>query len=392
MIAPFYSGDHRPFLQRGEPSPHFVLRLPRLGEGPHTLLLRVQSGSALNVPLQLVAAEHSPLLQAERWMRSGLLLGALISLLLFFVVKFSTLREQQLVWFCLTVASVALYNASLHGVIDLLWPQWPWLSAQLSNLSNPGLLIFSSLFLASALKLELGRLRYLRNGLFTVTVLVCAWTLISYSHYRAYQTLNWLILLTGVYQLMLLVVALRQRRPYALGYLLCWSAALLLMLMVPLARSGALPLPAGLSAMYAYLPVLSMLLFGGILDKQLEQIRRALLRSEAQALGNLEQYQALFSSSGEGIFRCTRSGSLLETNPSFAALLALPADTPPPEHAATAGHRMLGRADDPTALWANHGKPGVRDHRPRWRAALGLPVAAYTGESGLHRRHRGRPQ
>jgi hypothetical protein len=48
LIAPFYSGDHRPFLQRGEPSPHFVLRLPRLGEGPHTLLLRVQSGSAVN--------------------------------------------------------------------------------------------------------------------------------------------------------------------------------------------------------------------------------------------------------------------------------------------------------------------------------------------------------
>lgn len=326
LIAPFYSGDHRPFLQRGEPSPHFVLRLPHLGERPHTLLLRVQSGSALNVPLQLVAAEHSPLLQAERWMRSGLLLGALISLLLFFVVKFSTLREQQLVWFCLTIASVALYNASLHGVIDLLWPQWPWLSAQLSNLSNPGLLIFSSLFLASALKLELGRLRHLRDGLFAVIVLVCAWTVISYGHYRAYQTLNWLILLTGVYQLMLLVLALRQRRPYALGYLLCWSAALLLMLMVPLARSGALPLPAGLSAMYAYLPVLSMLLFGGILDKQLEQIRRALLRSEAQALGNLEQYQALFSSSGEGIFRCTRSGSLIESNPSFAALLALPSD------------------------------------------------------------------
>jgi diguanylate cyclase (GGDEF)-like protein len=326
LIAPFYSGDHRSFLQRGEPSPHVVIRLPRLGEGPHTLLLRVQSGSAVNMPMQLVAAEHSPLLQAEQWMRSGLLLGALISLLLFFMVKFSTLREQQLVWFCLTVASVTLYNATLHGVIDLLWPQWPWLSAQLSNLSNPGILIFSSLFLASALKIQLGRLRYLRDSLFAVTLLVCAWTVISFGHYRAYQTLNWLILLTGVYQLMLLVLALRQRRPYAFGYLLCWSAALLLMLMVPLARSGALPLPAGLSAMYAYLPVLSMLLFGGILDKQLEQIRRALLRSEAQALGNLEQYQALFSSSGEGIFRCTRSGSLQESNPSFAALLALPPD------------------------------------------------------------------
>ncbi|WAC46094.1 EAL domain-containing protein [Pseudomonas sp. SL4(2022)] len=323
LIAPFYSGDHRPFLQRGEPTPHFMFSLPRLGQGPHTLLLRVQSGSAVSVPMQLVAAEQSAVLLAEHWMRSGLLLGALLSLTLFFLVKFSTLREPPLVWFCLTVASVALYNASLHGVISLLGQQWTWLSAQLANLANPGMLIFSSLFLASALQLELGRVRYLRNVLFAATLLVCGWTIISYGHYRAYQALNVLILLTGAFQLLLLLLGLRQRRPYAVGYLLCWSSALLLMLLVPLGRSGVIPLPSGFDYMHAYLPVLSMLLFGGILDKQLEQIRRALLESKAQALGNLQQYQALFSSSGEGIFRCTRSGTLIEANPSFLALLGL---------------------------------------------------------------------
>jgi diguanylate cyclase (GGDEF)-like protein/PAS domain S-box-containing protein len=328
LIAPFYSGDHRPFLQRGEPTPHFMLSLPRLGQGPHTLLLRVQSGSAISVPMQLVGAEQSPLLLAEHWMRSGLLLGALLSLTLFFLVKFSTLRESQLVWFCLTVASVALYNASLHGITSLLGLQWNWLSAQLANLANPGMLIFSSLFLASALKLELGRVRHLRNALFAATLLVCGWTIVSYGHYRSYQTLNVLILLTGAFQLLLLILGVRQRRPYAIGYLLCWSSALLLMLLVPLGRSGVIPLPPGFNYMHAYLPVLSMLLFGGILDKQLEQIRRALLQSKAQALGNLEQYQALFSSSGEGIFRCTRSGTLIEANPSFAALLGLGQTTP----------------------------------------------------------------
>ncbi|WP_445940207.1 EAL domain-containing protein [Pseudomonas sp.] len=327
LIAPFYSGDHRDFLLRGAPSPHFLLKLPRLGEGPHTLLLRVQSGSAVSVPMQLVAAEQSPLLLAEHWMRSGLLLGALLSLALFFLVKFSALRETPLVWFCLTVVSVALYNASLHGVTSLLWPQWIWLSAQLANLANPGMLIFSSLFLASSLKLELGRVRHLRNALFAVTLLVCGWTILSYGHFRSYQTLNVLILLNGLFQLLLLILGVRQRRPYAIAYLLCWSSALLLMLLVPLGRSGVIPLPPGFNYMHAFLPVLSMLLFGGILDKQLEHVRRALLQSKAQALGNLEQYQALFSSSGEGIFRCTRSGALIEANPSFAALLGLAQDS-----------------------------------------------------------------
>src|SRR3989344_5842177 len=291
LIAPFYSGDHREFLLRCAPSPHFLLNLPRLGEGPHTLLLRVQSGSAVSVPMQLVAAEQSTLLLAEHWMRSGLLLGALLSLTLFFLVKYSALRETQLVWFCLTVASVALYNASMHGIISLLAPQWVWLSAQMANLANPGMLIFSSLFLASSLKLELGRVRHLRNVLFAVTLLVCGWTIVSYGHFRSYQALNVLILL------------------------------------VPLGRRGVIPLPPGFNYMHACLPVLSMLLFGAILDKQLEHIRRALLQSKAQALGNLEQYQALFSSSGEGIFRCTRSGALIEANPSFTALLGLAQDS-----------------------------------------------------------------
>lgn len=321
LIAPFYSGDHRPFLERGLPSPHFMLGLPRLGQGPHTVLLRVQSGSALSLPVQLVAAEQSDRLLAEHWLRSGLLLGALFSLALFFLVRFSALRELQLVWFCLTVAHIALYNASIHGLTSLLFTQWTWLSAQLANLANPGILIFSSLFIASALKLELGRLRLLRNALFALILFVSAWTIVSYGDFRAYQALNLLILSTGLYQLLLLVLGVYQRKPYAIGYLLCWGVSLLLMLLVPLGRTGVIPLLPGFSYMYAYLPVLSMLIFGAILDKQLEQIRRALLQSKAQARGNLEQYQALFSSSGEGIFRCTRSGELIEANPSFVALL-----------------------------------------------------------------------
>jgi diguanylate cyclase (GGDEF)-like protein/PAS domain S-box-containing protein len=323
LLTPLYSGDHRDFLQRGEPSPHIMLSLPRLAVGPHSVLVRVQSGSSISLPLLLVGAEQSRTLLAQHWLQSGLLLGALLVLTVFFLIRFSTLREPQLLWFCLTLISVALYNASLHGVIGLLGPQWIWLENQLSNLSNPGLLICSSLFLASALRVRLGRLRLLRSGLFVLILLVSAWTIGSYGNYRAYQALNVLILLTGVFQLLLLGLAVRQRRPYAIGYLLCWSGVILLMLLVPLSRSGLIPLLPGSNYLHAFLPVISVLLFGGLLDKQLEQVRRALLQSKAQARGNLQQYQTLFSRSGEGIFRCARSGELIEANPSFTKLLGL---------------------------------------------------------------------
>ncbi|HBX56874.1 EAL domain-containing protein [Pseudomonas sp. UBA2684] len=321
LIAPLYSGDQRPFLQRGEPFPHFMLSLPRLAQGPHTLLIRVQSGSSISLPMQLVSAEKSSLLIAHNWLQSGLLLGALLSIALFYLVRYSTLREPQLGYYCITALSVAVYNATLHGPSGLLLPQWPWFPTLLANLATPGMLIFSTLFIASALKLKLGPLRTLRNTLFLAIILVCGWSTLSSDDYRAYQVLNGLILLTGIFQLWLVLLGLRQRRPYAVGYLLCWSAALLLMLLVPLSRAGVIPLPPGFNYLHAYLPAISMLLFGVLLDKQLDRVRRALLTSQAQAIGNLEQYQALFRSASEGIFRCTRSGVLLEANPSFMALL-----------------------------------------------------------------------
>lgn len=324
LVAPFYSGDHRPFLQRGEPYPHFMLSLPRLGSGPHTLLLRVQSGSAISLPLQLVSAGNSNLMLAHSWLQSGLLVGALFSLVLLYLIRFSTLRERQLVWFCLTLCGVALYNASVHGLVTLLAPQWPWLPMQLANLANPMMLLGSTLYIGHALKLQLGWLAPARNLLFGLVLLVSAWTIFSYGHYRSYQSLNLLILLTGALQLAMLLLAVRQRRPYAPGYLLAWSAALLLLLWLPLGRIGLVPPLPGINYVHVYLPVITLLLFSGMLDKQLERIRQALLHSQAEAIGNLQQYQALFNSSSEGIFRCDLRGLLLDANPSFCRLLGVP--------------------------------------------------------------------
>ncbi|MGG2399503.1 EAL domain-containing protein [Pseudomonas sp. SH1-B] len=319
-LGPLYSGSKRPFSERGEPYPQFLLNLPRLDDGAHTLLVRVQSHSAINLPLQLVGAAQGQQLIAHGWLRSGLLVGALLALALFYLIRYSTLREWPLACFGLTSLSTALYNASIYNLTGLLWPQWPVLPKLLVNLPTAGMMIFSSLFIASALGLRLKRLRWLRDALFAASLLVSVGGLLV-DHPRAYEVLNLLILATGLYQLLLLIIGVRQRRPYAPGYLLCWSAALILMLLVPLGRAALVPLPAGFYAMYAYLPALSMLLFGALLDKQLERVRRVLMSSQAQAIDNLAQYQALFRHSGEGIFRCHRDGQMQEANPSLARLL-----------------------------------------------------------------------
>ncbi|HBZ92605.1 EAL domain-containing protein [Pseudomonas sp. UBA7530] len=371
-LGPLYSGAQRAFAERGEPYPQFLLNLPRLGDGPHSLLLRVQSDSAINLPLQLVGAEHGQQLIAHSWLRSGLLIGVLIALALFYLVKYSTLREAQLAYFSLTSLCVALYNTSLYNLAGLLWPQWPLLPKLLINLPTAGMMIFSSLFIASALGLQLGRLRWLRDALFAGTLLVSVGGLLV-EHPYTYQTLNLLILASGLYQLLLMGLGIAQRRPYAPGYLLCWSAALVLMLLVPLGRAGLIALPAGFYALYAYLPALSMLLFGALLDKQLERVRRVLLSSQAQAIDNLEQYQALFRHSGEGIFRCQRDGRLLEVNPSLARLLG--SEAVPDDLGNLSLQRLVGETQWQSLLYQLDEQAGAVScecelydlaQRPRW--------------------------
>ena len=320
-IGSLRSGNRQPFNERGEPYPQFMLALPHLqADHPYTLLLRVSSHSSIDLPLQLVSAESSPAMIGQSWLRSGLLVGALLGLALFYLIRYSTLREAQLAYFSLTALCAAAYNASLYGVVGLVAGDQPGLSRVLVNLPTAGMLIFSSLFLASALQVPMRRLRWVREPLFAAILLVCVGGQLS-DHPQTYRVLNLLILMTGVYQLALLAFAIRMRRPYARGYLLCWSAVLLLMLLLPLSRNGLLPMPPGLHNLHASLPVLSMLMFGALLDKQLEQVRRALLTTQTQAIDNLEQYQALFRHSGEGIFRCSRDGHLLEANPSLTRML-----------------------------------------------------------------------
>lgn len=322
LLTRLQSGSQVPLTLRGEPYPQFMLPLPALGTGAHRVLLRVHSNSSLNLPMQLITEEQSKGVLARNWLQSGVVFGALLMMALFHLLKYSALRKPQLGFFCATALSVALYNAATLGISGLLLPpDWPRLPSVLADLSGSAMLIFSTLFLCWALKLNSLALRLVSGGLFAAILGTAAWAILGPDSYLAYSLLNLLILLTGLLQLSLALTAVWLRRPFARWFLACWSGALALMLLVPLSRAGFIPTTPALNALHAYLPVVTIFLFGLLNGKQLDRIRLALLASQQQAIGNLEQYQALFRNAGEGIFRCSRDGRLLEANPSFLRLL-----------------------------------------------------------------------
>ncbi|VXC85627.1 Diguanylate cyclase (GGDEF) domain-containing protein [Pseudomonas sp. 8Z] len=320
MIGPLRSGSSLPFDERGQPYPHLMLDLPPLDATPHTLLIRTQSHASLDLPLQLISSTSSQHLIAHSWLLNGLLIGALLGLTAFYLIRFSTLREAQLAYFCLAALCVAAFTIGMYNAAGLLADSDAQRSELLIQLPMVGILIFSTLFLSHSLRLPTQRLRWLNPALFAIILLVCVGGHLT-AHPQTYRLLNLLILATGLYQLTLLLLAVHLRRTCARSFLLCWGPALPLMLLIPLNREGLISLPSDLQALYAFLPSVSMLMFGTLLDKKHERTRRALLSTQTRAIDNLEQYQALFRHSSEGIMRCNHAGQLLEANPSLCRML-----------------------------------------------------------------------
>lgn len=318
------SGDLQPFSARQEPYPNFLLTLPAFDQAAEDVVLRIHSSSNLGLPLKLVPDNARAGLISRYWIQSGLVFGALLIIGLFHLVKFATLRDQQLGYYAITVLLVAWYYASSSGLSNLLiWHELPIAQPIESNLSGALVLCFSTLFILKTLNLQLTRIILLRNLLFLCILVTASLTLLDLKDHRWARLMNQLMLVIGLFQLFASMLALHLRRPYAGSVVLIWSTALTLMIILALARIGVLPQYSWVLLLSSFLPVLTVFLFGLLNGRQLDDVRKQLITSQMEAIGNLEQYRALFKNASEGIFRCTSKGKLLEANPSMLRLIGL---------------------------------------------------------------------
>ena len=140
----------------------------------------------------------------------------------------------------------------------------------------------------------------LLHGLFLALLLVQAWLISDLENSRPPQVVNLLFLGIGLYQVGLTILGLRLGRPFAAWFALFWTAAILLMILLPLSRAGVIPRNEVLDTLHASLPLINVLLFGMLNGKQLDQLRQALIASQEQAIVNLQRYQNLFGSAAGG--------------------------------------------------------------------------------------------
>jgi two-component system, sensor histidine kinase LadS len=123
------SGDYLPFSARTIPyrHPNFRIELPP-GETVD-LLVRAQSQSSMQAPLELYSPAAFTSLSRDAQFVMGVYYGILLALFVYNLVLWITLRDASYFWYLFHITAFGLVLFTLNGYsFEYLWPNNPWLA------------------------------------------------------------------------------------------------------------------------------------------------------------------------------------------------------------------------------------------------------------------------
>lgn len=153
-------GDALPLSSRPVRHSHFLVPLHTPAQSEVRLLLRVQSTSAVQIPLTLW--EKTTFVERDhlRSIYYGLLYGLVLSMCLYHLLIFLSVRESAFLWYALVNLSLAGTFASIHGVPAILLGNINiGINDKILLLSMAGCATFTSLFTHEVLQMKKARPR-----------------------------------------------------------------------------------------------------------------------------------------------------------------------------------------------------------------------------------------
>jgi len=142
VLQAAHGGDRRPFASRGIRNRHFTVLLPVPLNEPVWLYIRVQTDGSLQLPALLTRPEQFVADSRHEQYVLGLYYGILLSLLLYNLLTYVSIRDNSYLYYIFYIGSYALFQMTLNGLaFEHLWPNAPaW-----NNRALP-ILICSSMF------------------------------------------------------------------------------------------------------------------------------------------------------------------------------------------------------------------------------------------------------
>ena len=256
--------------------------------GSVELLIRVETGSSVQVPLNLWQTEAFRLHDEQTSLILGLYFGIMLSMLLYNSFLCFSLRETQYAWYVGYVASITIFLASLDGLsFQYLWPDNPdWGNQALLVLLSLTLLFgmeFTRRFLSSDKNFP--RIDRVALGLQALSLLgLAASFFMPYASLIRAIALH-TVLVISVMMLMGTLGLLRGYRP-ARYFMIAWSMLLLGVMLYMLKIFGLVPHNALTQNGFQIGSLLEMVLLSLALASRVDELQRESVTDPLTKLSN----------------------------------------------------------------------------------------------------------
>lgn len=153
LVYDVISGDDLPFSQRPVQHRNFVFFLPDLEKGL-SLYIRVQTSSAMQIPLRLEAADDFFQHNQQALLLQGLYFGIILAMVLYNAFLFFVLRERPYLLYVLFTASFASFQGVYQGFFQQFFFNCVWLQNHSLPIFGFISIFFANLFSISFLNLS----------------------------------------------------------------------------------------------------------------------------------------------------------------------------------------------------------------------------------------------
>lgn len=147
LVAYHAMGDATPASQRKLLHSDFLVPLALMPSESATILIRVQSGSGLQLPL--VLWEREAYIESDHALSilQGVFYGLVLAMALYHLLIYYSVRELSFLYYALFYLSLLATYLCLHGVVSAyLWPDFSYVSNRFINVAITSSVLFASLF------------------------------------------------------------------------------------------------------------------------------------------------------------------------------------------------------------------------------------------------------
>lgn len=235
LVGEEASGRILPLSNRNPAHQYFLFPAPPLSTDPLTVCIRAQSEGVMIVPVNIYSPERFILKERAQLFGFGLYYGLLFAIFAYNLFLFFTIRERTYLLYCCYVATLALFQLSLNGLLYFLWPESPRWNRMTPLFATAFLAITATLFVRSFIGT---RERHPRLDKIWLALLFIAVVLACAAPFGEHIRMAPALALTGaamtVFTIITGVASLRQGYRPARWFLIAWAMPLAGLLLLAL--------------------------------------------------------------------------------------------------------------------------------------------------------------